>query len=39
MADIVVVKPVPAIAPGFMIQLPAGSPLRITLPVARAQVG
>ena len=31
--------PVPAIAPGFMVQLPAGSPFNTTLPVAAAQVG
>ena len=37
--DIVVVAPVPAIAPGLIVQLPAGKPPRITLPVARAQVG
>src|SRR5271154_5316301 len=36
---IVVVAPVPAIAPGFIVQLPAGNPLRTTLPVATAQVG
>ena len=37
--DIVVLKPVPAIAPGLMVQLPAGKPLNTTLPVATAQVG
>jgi len=37
--DIVVLKPVPAIAPGLMVQLPAGRPLNTTLPVATAQVG
>ena len=26
-------------APGFMVQVPAGKPLNITLPVAKAQVG
>ena len=31
--------PVPAIAPGLIVQLPAGSPLSITLPVASAHVG
>jgi hypothetical protein len=31
--------PVPAIAPGFIIQLPAGKPFNITLPVASAHVG
>lgn len=38
-ADIVVLAPVPAIAPGFIIQLPAGRPLSITLPVDTAHVG
>src|ERR1700688_4123447 len=36
---IVVVAPVPLIAPGFIVQLPAGSPLKSTLPVATTQVG
>src|SRR5450759_3091917 len=36
---IVVLAPVPAIAPGFMVQLPAGKPLNIILPVGTAQVG
>ena len=36
---IVVVAPVPAIAPGLIVQLPAGSPLSTTLPVASVQVG
>ena len=36
---IVLVAPVPAIAPGFIVQLPAGSPLRTTEPVATVQVG
>lgn len=31
--------PVPMMAPGLIVQLPPGSPLRTTLPVARAQVG
>jgi hypothetical protein len=31
--------PVPAIAPGLIVQLPAGRLLRMTLPVATAQVG
>ena len=35
----VYVAPVPAIAPGLIVQLPAGSPLNITLPVGKAQVG
>ena len=38
-SDIVVVAPVPAIAPGLIVQFPAGNPPRITLPVARAHVG
>ena len=29
----------PAIAPGFIVQLPAGKPLNTTLPVAKAHVG
>ena len=29
----------PVTAPGFIVQLPAGSPLRTTLPVAVVQVG
>ena len=29
----------PAIAPGLIVQLPAGKPLNTTLPVATAQVG
>jgi hypothetical protein len=29
----------PAIAPGLIVQLPAGKPLSATFPVARAQVG
>ena len=37
--DIVVLKPVPAIAPGLMVQFPDGKPLNITLPVATVQVG
>lgn len=35
----VLVAPVPAIAPGLITQLPTGKPLRSTLPVAVAQVG
>ena len=31
--------PVPATEPGFIVQLPAGSPLRATLPVATVHVG
>jgi hypothetical protein len=38
-SDIVVVAPVPVITPGLIVQLPAGKPLRITLPVATAHVG
>ena len=37
--DIVVLVVEPIIAPGLIDQLPAGSPLRTTLPVATAQVG
>ena len=29
----------PEIAPGFMIQLPDGNPLKVTLPVAKIHVG
>jgi len=36
---IVVDDPVPVILPGLMVQFPAGSPLRTTLPVATEQVG
>jgi hypothetical protein len=38
-AEMVVLAPVPVIPPGLIVQLPAGNPLRTTLPVARAQVG
>jgi hypothetical protein len=31
--------PVPAIAPGLIVQLPAGRSLRLTLPVATVHVG
>ena len=31
--------PVPDIAPGLIVQLPAGNPLNSTLPVATRQVG
>lgn len=31
--------PVPEIAPGFIVHVPAGKPFNITLPVASAQVG
>ena len=37
--EIVVVTPVPAIAPGLMVQFPPGKPFNITLPVARTHVG
>jgi hypothetical protein len=36
---IVVLDPDPVTAPGLIVQLPAGNPLKITLPVATAQVG
>ena len=35
----VVLAPVPEIAPGLMVQLPEGRPFRTTLPVAVKQVG
>ena len=35
----VVLVPVPVLAPGFIVQLPEGRLLRITLPVATAQLG
>ena len=35
----VLLVPVPAIAPGLIIQSPAGKPLNTTLPVTTAQVG
>ena len=37
--ETVVLVPVPVIAPGLMVQLPAGKPFNITLPVCTAQVG
>ena len=37
--DMVVLIPAPAIAPGLIIQFPAGKPLKTTLPVATAQDG
>ena len=37
--EIVVLEPVPGIAPGSMVQLPAGNPFNTTLPVDTAQVG
>ena len=36
---IVVLNPDPVTAPGLIVQLPAGNPLNITLPVATAQDG
>lgn len=36
---IILVNPVPAIAPGLMVQFPRGKSLNSTLPVAIAQVG
>ena len=36
---IVVLTPVPVIAPGLMVQVPVGKPFKTTLPVARAHVG
>jgi hypothetical protein len=35
----VVVTPVPAMAPGSIVQFPRGKPLKATLPVAKVQVG
>ena len=35
----VVVAPLPPIAPGFIVQAPAGNPLKATLPVGVVQVG
>ena len=37
--DIVVLAPVPAILPGFIVQFPAGKPFKTTLPVAVVHVG
>lgn len=37
--EIVLVTPVPVIAPGLIVQVPAGKPFRTTLPVAVAHVG
>ena len=36
---IIMLVPLPAMLPGFMIQFPAGKPLSSILPVANAQVG
>ena len=35
----VVVVPIPAMAPGFRVQFPEGNPFNSTLPVATRQVG
>ena len=37
--DIVLLAVEPAIAPGLMVQFPAGNPLNTTLPVDTAQLG
>ena len=37
--DKVVLAPVPEIAPGLMVHVPVGNPLKITEPVAIKQVG
>ena len=37
--DNVLLAVLPVIAPGLMVQLPAGKPLSITLPVAAVHVG
>jgi len=37
--DMVVLVPVPGIAPGLIIQLPMGKPSNTTLPVATVQEG
>ena len=39
MPEIVVLAPDPEIAPGLMVQLPAGNPENTTLPVATEHVG
>ena len=39
MPEIVILDVDPVMAPGFMVQFPAGKPLNITLPVAKIQVG
>jgi len=38
-SDTVLDAPVPAIAPGLIVQFPKGNPLNTTLPVASAHVG
>lgn len=35
----VLLVPVPAIAPGLSVQFPAGNPFKTTLPLATVQVG
>jgi len=37
--EMVLLIPVPEIAPGFIVQFPAGKPFNTTLPVATEQVG
>lgn len=37
--EMVVLVELPVIAPGLIIQSPAGNPVRVTLPVAVVQVG
>lgn len=37
--EMIVLAPLPANAPGFIVQLPAGRPLSVTLPVATVHVG
>jgi len=39
MPDIVLLAPVPEIAPGLIVHVPAGNPFNTTLPVAVEQVG
>jgi len=39
MPEMVLLAPVPAIAPGFIVQLPEGKPFKTTFPVATVQVG
>jgi hypothetical protein len=39
MPVIVLLTPVPAIAPGLMVQFPAGKLFKVTLPVATVQLG
>ena len=37
--EIVLLIPVPAMAPGLIVQFPAGKPFKTTLPVATPQLG